>query len=143
MLPPKARGSFDDNRPQLAGGATHRRTDRAGSPAPRQLASVCGGIERDVKEPRLLKILRQRSHARELEVPAPVLAKLDIENAHFKDVAGLGAFDLDRTSEVMRSGSPAARLEHGAMIGKNREAGFGFEQMWEIARKRLDCYAIA
>jgi hypothetical protein len=55
----------------------------------------------------------------------------------------LRAFDLDRSGQVVWSGSAAARVEHGAMIGQNHEASSGFRQMWDIARKRLDRYAIA
>ena len=111
--------------------------------SPGQLARIRRLIEPDVEEPRLLKILRQRSHARKLEVPAPVLAQLDVEYAHFEHVARLRAGDLDRPRQVMRSGPTAARVEHGAMIGQNHEASSGFRQMWDIARKRLDRYAIA
>ena len=40
-----------------------------------------------------------------LNVPAPALAKFDLLDPHFQNVARFGAFDVDRTGQKMRSRS--------------------------------------
>ena len=96
MLPPKTRGSFDDSRPQCSGGATPKLPKNGSSAqilAPWHARQVVCPVERHVQPPQLREVLGQGAPQRDLQVPAPVLAQLDLVDADLEHVAGLGAFD--------------------------------------------------
>jgi hypothetical protein len=51
------------------------------------------------------KLVRKRAVQGKLNVPAPALAKFDLLDPYFQNVARFGAFDVDRAGQKMRSRS--------------------------------------
>jgi hypothetical protein len=68
------------------------------------------------------KVLRQGAERRYLQIPAPVGAKLQIQNAHLYHVTGLGPLDVDRAGQEMRAGAAECALQHLLMSGNDTEA---------------------
>ena len=86
-----------------------------------------------MQPPQLREVLGQRAPQRDLQVPAPVLTQLDLVDADLEHVAGLGAFDCDRSGEKMRPGPDIARIKNLAMPGNDGEAARGVGKVLGLA----------
>src|SRR5436190_22982604 len=76
------------------------------------------------------------------QVIAPVLPGPDIENFYLQDIAGLSAFDRDRTGQDMSGHHPFVFGVNFPQLGRNVKAG-GVGQDVRAAADRVNRYLIA
>ena len=111
--------------------------------SPRESCDVARAVQWNVDAAELGKILRQRAERRDLEIPAPIAAQLDAQHAHFEDVAGLGALDVDRSGEKVRARTAERACQHLRMSGHDVEAERRIGQIVRLAREGLDGDAVS
>ena len=75
-----------------------------------------------MEPPQFGEILRQGAPERQLEIPAPIAAKLDVEQTHLEYVAGLSALDIDRAGQQMRTGAAKSGRQYGLVVRQDAEA---------------------
>ena len=115
-------------RPQAGGGATPHYTEEGGErqvDAPGQLGDHALAVQRDMKEPLVGELLGQGTRQGADEVPTPVLAQPDVQDAHLENVPGHGAADGHRARHDVTDGFRGHVLVHLEVFGEYLEPAVG------------------
>src|SRR5882757_6278029 len=110
---------------------------------PRHFGNVALAVERNMDAAEFGKVLRQGAERRYLQIPAPIGAKLQIQNAHLDHVTGLGSLDVDRACQEIRAGAAKCALQHLLMSGNDTEAERRIRHIVRLAGQGLDRDPIA
>src|SRR5262249_25600388 len=96
-------------------------------------------IERDMGQLHVGKVFRDRSHVATKDVPAPILAKLDVEDFDLEHIAHSCATDVDWAGKNVISGPFFHLLVNLDDVRKNIEPAVLRRHPLRIAGGALDC----
>jgi len=117
-----------------------RRRGRGEAPVPTGASRRCA---RGPAECGCGEVFRKSAERRDLEVPPPIGPQFDVQNAHLEDVAGLGAFDVDRPREEVWPRPAKRAFQHVRVSGDRTKAERRIGQIIRLAGEGFDGHAVS